>query len=300
MSVSSSSTDLQISHFEQCSTYKSTGPSIKRTCYSELVEYEIIKEVMLDLAYENEIGLLTCCKSDVYNMLNHIWVDCHYIEGAKKACSVNTKECRGEIINNAILLLHRRIEEKLNERLTLLADCDQALLELERLQAAFTQITEEMYPTLSTLCREFRCEVHPRLSFQVLSVLNDQADALLLRAQHLQEFILYSASQPSETLDILKEIHIELVDSRTVLQQEVKELEELLEIYNNKDKEYHEIVEKYIECQQQLLLRSKLLKDTDSIVTTPTHLNEVSYHEVSRRRSMSADMKLKKKESIFT
>ena len=44
------------------------------------------------------------------------------------------------------------------------------------------------------------------MSRQALAVLTEQAKALLLRVKSFQKSIEYSASQPSETLSILKEI----------------------------------------------------------------------------------------------
>ncbi|KAH9595626.1 hypothetical protein MS3_00001604 [Schistosoma haematobium] len=123
------------------------------------------------------------------------------------------------------------------------------------------------------------------MSRQALAVLTEQAKALLLRVKVLQKSIEYSTSQPSETLDILKKIHIELTNSRCVLQKEVKELETLLATYDNKDGEYHKLVKRYVDCQQQLSLRSTLLHDNDTI-----QLNQRSHKNFSSRRSLSVDV----------
>nr|AAW25850.1 SJCHGC03042 protein [Schistosoma japonicum] len=120
------------------------------------------------------------------------------------------------------------------------------------------------------------------MSRQALAVLTEQGKALLLRITNLQKSVEYSASQPSETLDILKKIQSELSSSRRVLQSEVKELEKLLATYENKDGEYHNIVKQYTECQRQLSLRSALLHDTDVV-----HRNQSLHKKLSNRRSLS-------------
>lgn len=78
---------------------------------------------------------------------------------------------------------------------------------------------------------------------------------------------------------------IELTNSRCVLQKEVKELETLLATYDNKDGEYHKLVKRYVDCQQQLSLRSTLLHDNDTI-----QLNRRSHKNFSSRRSLSVDV----------
>ncbi|VDP44864.1 unnamed protein product [Schistosoma curassoni] len=79
--------------------------------------------------------------------------------------------------------------------------------------------------------------------------------------------------------------NIELTNSRCVLQKEVKELETLLATYDNKDGEYHKLVKRYVDCQQQLSLRSTLLHDNDTI-----QLNRRSHKNFSSRRSLSVDV----------
>ncbi|VDQ15559.1 unnamed protein product [Trichobilharzia regenti] len=83
-------------------------------------------------------------------------------------------------------------------------------------------------------------------------------------------------------------------DSRRKLKQEVEELDRLDKAYTRKDEAYHELVKQYIDCQQQLSLRSKVLRDTDAITTTSNSYtrsgHKASYsNKHSCRRSLSAD-----------
>ncbi|CAH8471605.1 unnamed protein product [Schistosoma rodhaini] len=274
-------------------------------CYSKLVEYELIREVILDMAYEYELNLLTCHESDIYCTVARIWTECHVSKEIEETCFYSKEDCGNKIISDILSILHTRMEKKLDERLVLFGDDNQdqsqsnhsvgveklqkrkneLSTELRRLQASFTEIVSRICSTSSRLFREYRHLVWPRMSRQALAVLTEQAKALLLRVKSLQKSIEYSASQPSETLNILKEIHIELANSRCVLQTEVKELEALLATYENKDGEYHKLVKRYVDCQQQLSLRSTLLHDTDNV-----QLNRRSHKNFSCRRSLSADV----------
>ncbi|CAH8467123.1 unnamed protein product [Schistosoma curassoni] len=273
--------------------------------YCKLVEYELIREVILDLAYEYELNLLTSYESDLYCTVARIWTECHVSKGIEETCFYSKEEHGNKIMDDILSILHTRMEKKLNERLRLFGDHNQdqsesnhsvgveklrnrkteLATELRRLQASFTEIISRIYNTSSRLFREYRHVVWPRMSRQALAVLTEQAKALLLRVKVLQKSIEYSTSQPSETLDILKKIHIELTNSRCVLQKEVKELETLLATYDNKDGEYHKLVKRYVDCQQQLSLRSTLLHDNDTI-----QLNRRSHKNFSSRRSLSVDV----------
>ncbi|CAH8446623.1 unnamed protein product [Schistosoma turkestanicum] len=238
-----------------------------------------------------------------------IWTECHISKGIKEVCFCSKEKYEKEIMNNIVSLLHTRMEKKLNERLGLFGDHNEdqsqgnrsdairklqrketeLATELRRLQASFTEIVSRMYSTSSRLFREYRHEVRPRMSRQTLTVLNEQVKALLLRVKTLQKSIEYSASQPSETLDILKKLHTELANSRCVLQTEVRELETLLTTYDGKDSEYHKLVKQYVDCQQQLSLRSTLLHDTETV-----QLNRRSHKNFSNRRSLSVDVMTRK------
>ncbi|KAH8851831.1 DNA repair protein complementing XP-A cells like [Schistosoma japonicum] len=270
--------------------------------YSKLVEYELIKEVILDLAYEYELNLLTCRESDAYCTIARIWTECHVSKDVKEAFFYNKEKEKTQVMDDVVSLLHTRMEEKLNERLALFNEHNQdqsqynsfavveklqerkAELDMEfrRLQATYADIVSRIYTISFRLFREYRHEVRPRMSRQALAVLTEQGKALLLRITNLQKSVEYSASQPSETLDILKKIQSELSSSRRVLQSEVEELEKLLATYENKDGEYHNIVKQYTECQRQLSLRSALLHDTDVV-----HRNQSLHKKLSNRRSLS-------------
>ncbi|VDP39095.1 unnamed protein product [Schistosoma mattheei] len=165
--------------------------------YCKLVEYELIREVILDLAYEYELNLLTSYESDLYCTVARIWTECHVSKGIEETCFYSKEEHENKIMDDILSILHTRMEKKLNERLGF----------------------------------------------------------------------------------------IELTNSRCVLQKEVKELETLLATYDNKDGEYHKLVKRYVDCQQQLSLRSTLLHDNDTI-----QLNRRSHKNFSSRRSLSVDV----------
>ncbi|CAH8834842.1 unnamed protein product [Trichobilharzia szidati] len=320
--------DLQISKFngtnpESCLNHETTRSLNKLPYYFKLVQYEILTEVMIDLAYEYELNLLTSRERHAYEILAAVWSECHLIKGTKKINLVDSEICRDMVVNDIVPLLNRNIEKKLDDRLALFADNSdnnqdvlkfdslpsideiqekkrQLSLKLRKLQARFTEAVSRIYTLSSRLFREYRFELYPIVSHQARLVIDEQIQALLLKAKNLQYTLQDTSSGSSAKLDILQRTHQELEDSRRKLKQEVEELARLDKAYTSKDEAYHELVKQYIACKQQLSLRSKLLRDTDAITTTTTISNNStrsghkSYYsnKHSYRRSLSADTNL--------
>lgn len=93
--------------------------------YCKLVEYELIREVILDLAYEYELNLLTSYESDLYCTVARIWTECHVSKGIEETCFYSKEEHGNKIMDDILSILHTRMEKKLNERLRLFGDHNQ-------------------------------------------------------------------------------------------------------------------------------------------------------------------------------
>ncbi|CAH8461899.1 unnamed protein product [Schistosoma mattheei] len=93
--------------------------------YCKLVEYELIREVILDLAYEYELNLLTSYESDLYCTVARIWTECHVSKGIEETCFYSKEEHENKIMDDILSILHTRMEKKLNERLGLFSDHNQ-------------------------------------------------------------------------------------------------------------------------------------------------------------------------------
>nr|CAH8833158.1 unnamed protein product [Trichobilharzia regenti] len=264
---------------KSCLNVETTRSFNKLPYYFKLVQYEILREVMIDLAYEYELNLLTSRERQAYEILAAVWSECHLIEGMRKINLIDSEIYRDMIVNDIIPLLNRNIEKKLDDRLALFADNNnqdvlkfdsltsideiqekkrQLSLQLRKSQARFTEAVCRIYTLSSRLFRDYRFELCPILSRQARLVIDEQTHALLLKAKNLQYTLQDTSSKSSAKVDTLQRTHQELEDSRRKLKQEVEELDRLDKAYTRKDEAYHELVKQYIDCQQQLSLRSKL------------------------------------------
>ncbi|CAH8821763.1 unnamed protein product [Trichobilharzia szidati] len=231
--------DLQIC---RCLNHETTRSFNKLPYYFKLIQYEILREVMMDLTYEYELNLLTSRERDAYEILAAVWSECHLIQGTKKIDLVDSEEiCRDMIVNDIVPLLNRNIEKKLDDRLALFADNNnsnnndnnqgvlkfdslpsideiqekksQLSLKLRKLQARFTEAVCRIYTLSSRLFREYRFELYPIVSRQARLVIDKQIQALLLKAKNLQYTLQDTSSGSSAKLDILQRTHDNMIST---------------------------------------------------------------------------------------
>ncbi|CAH8565303.1 unnamed protein product [Dicrocoelium dendriticum] len=246
--------------------------------YATEAEYYLIQEVLFDMAYDAELGILPQVESDLYDIFSLAWARVHLLPTTPSGASRGRKVAplRKEMQD----LFFSRVADKLKQRLCLLpchidlqfVDNPRRLLvcklstalRLRDMQSKFIETISLICSVASKLFSDVRNRVQSKANLHVASVLVEEAKCLLAQATNLRYRITLNARKPCTHLNQLVQSRITLCSELRQLRTEVDGLERTLDAYRSQDSQYHDMVSRYRECQRQIEVRKGVLEQKDA------------------------------------
>lgn len=260
------------------------------------IQWEMIKDVILDLACDAELGFLSPREIGLYEKLSSAYAET-LLPTSKNETVPPTKYALDQ---DQLSLFHSLLEDKLQKKIdglkiqnrslldldTTLLERNDALLDLMRSQKIFAETVSQICTLTSELFREVRSHAQAKANLLVSSVLSAEAEGLKTQATELYHSVFEAARRNDAIVTHLRHIKEDLLNTSLKLENEVENMERLLRTYQNNDSDYHDLVRRYGKCQRDLTLRLNLLRNvrTSTYSCTPTCNSSFRV-----RRSLSAE-----------
>lgn len=253
------------------------------------VEYQLIQELLFDMAYDSELGFLSTKENELYNQLSDAWTSAH-LQMHQPDPRSNPFQPLGGLSANLsrdhVAIFQSRMNDKLNQRLELIfmhlsaEDYDiltlleeqklDALVRLRRIQTEFIEAISVLCTAASHLFIDIRTKTQPKVTLHTADVLLTQAESLLAQVVHMDLTVQHEARKPSDTSNYLRKTRSELDVEFLAIKTEVEQLEAALSDYHRQDADYHDIVQRFKECQEQLDVGCDLFQHKDVVSRSGT------------------------------
>ncbi|CAL8079946.1 unnamed protein product [Calicophoron daubneyi] len=248
------------------------------TYLSRRLEYEVLRDIIFDLAYDVELGFSSPRDAEFYGILSAAWSKAHLRVSGKRDTGIPIEQPNYCLSKQQASLLFCRVDEKIDDNQELLnisvngssSEILKLKLEKHKLstrsgknQCTVAETISRIFTVTSDLFRVIRSNVIPKANLMVASVLLSEAEGLLAQVSSLEHSCLQDALKSSTMLTHLRQKRNELNSTVVQLSKEVADLERTLSAYRDRDAEYQDIVKQFNACQRQLALRSQMLKSTN-------------------------------------